>query len=178
MARMDVAAVAAVVISALSALGCSDPPEPPARGGLKVQFLPVQGGRTGCITTGGSTFGVGNPTPDSTQGLIGLPVISGESETDVTCNVSKNGTFVASIAAPNVSLSVRGTRGQLGSISAYAPSAGLSVSGDTCTFNTDPPYSYYPGEMFIGFDCPSATNPDWGTTCELTGSIVVLRCTE
>jgi hypothetical protein len=181
MARMDVAAAAAVVISALSALGCSDPPEPPARGGLKVQFESMQGTGTACITGSATTmFGVGNPTPDEAQGTIGLPIVSGEEETDVHCSVSKSGAFRATIAAPNVSLDLRGTIGQLGTISAHAPSATLNVTGvNICTFNTAAPYSYHPGEMFIGFDCPGAKNPDYvGTVCHLHGSIVVLRCAE
>jgi hypothetical protein len=177
MTRMDVAAAAAVVISALSALGCSDPPEPPARGGLKVQFEAMPGSPTGCITGSSATeFGVGNPTPD--QLSIGLPVISGEDETDVSCSVAKNGTFRASISAPNVTLDLRRTGGQPASISAYAPSATLNVSGTGCTLYTEAPYAYYPGEMFIGFDCPNATNPDWGTQCRLVGNLVVLRCAE
>ena len=178
MARMDVATVAAVVISALSALGCSDPPEPPARGGLLL--IPDGTDRVGETCPAAHSLGVGNPTPTAEDPSVNGLKISGEDDTDVTCTVSKNGEFRASIAAPNVSLDLRGTLGQPGSISAYAPSATLSVIGvNICTFSTEPPYSYHPGEMFIGFSCPGAKNPDYpGTVCNMSGSVVVLRCAE
>ncbi|MBN1610743.1 MAG: hypothetical protein JW940_29200 [Polyangiaceae bacterium] len=183
MARMDVAAVAAVVISALSALGCSDPPEPPARGGLKVQFSGTgQPGETCTLGNQATGYGVGGvekgpPADDGSD--IGSPIISGEEGTDITCTVSKNHSFRATISAPNISLDLRGTIGQSGSISAYAPSSTLNVIGDRCTFDATPPYAYYPGEMFIHFTCPGARNPHTlGTACDLSGNIVVLRCAQ
>ena len=180
MARADVAAVAAVVISALSMLGCSDSPEPPAQGGLSVEFRSTSVPGEVCPTITATTFGVGNPPPAVDGSSMGVPIISGEDETEVHCTVSKNGSFRGTIAASNVSLDLRGTIAGPGSILVSTPAHSLTVSGDNiCTFDAQEPYAYRPGSLYIGFYCPGARNPDYsGTVCNLSGSVVVRQCAE
>jgi hypothetical protein len=153
---------------------------PAAKGGLMMTFSPTAAAGEACITgSAASVFGVGNPTPASDGSSIGSPIMSGENETDVICTVSKDGSFRATIMAPNISLDLRGTIAGSGSISAFAPAASLSVIGFNCTFDAREPYAYQPGSMHIGFDCPGARNPDYpGIVCNLSGNVVVQRCAE
>jgi hypothetical protein len=131
---------------------------------------------TGSATT---TFAIGNPTPpDSAGESFGMPTPNGTDQVEVACTISGSTAFTVHVAAPNVTVDLRGSfpggGTGTGSIAAAFPSAALSVTGTDCELT---PIALEADGIWTKFDCPRATNTQYeGTACHLVGVLYVTHC--
>jgi hypothetical protein len=187
MARLDLVTTAlyATAWMALAATGCSDPPSPPARVGLDLNFANPTTASLGACNLGASTRFIVGGAPSST--LMGEPVTSGEENVEASCTVkgkSSGYSVSARIEAPDISLTLNGTVPRhgmgAGRMSVNAASIKRNVYSTQCSFDTAAsPRIAGQGEMFATFTCSDAVQPsELGTACNLNGTIVLLRCSE
>lgn len=190
MARLDLVTtvLCATALTALAATGCSDPPSPPARVALDLNFASPTNPTLGACNLGAATqFRIGG-APTAT--LIGNPVTSGEEGLDASCTVkgkSSGYSVSARIEAPDISLTLNATvprhglgKGRMG---VSVVSVGRNVYSTDCDFDTlsQPALIAGKGEMHATYVCRNALQgggSEVGTACDVRGTIVLLRCAE
>jgi hypothetical protein len=179
-------ALAATTLTALGALGCSDPVPPPSQGGVSINIGPAspQPDGTSCQRTTGHNALIGNPPP--TQSAKGGPVVDGEGGAEVSCRVSGAGRFSVSgkVKAGSVTFSLRG--GELsaekdgtgtGSVASF-DTKGLNLSAPTTTPCTLTTVQVKAGAAWGRFECNAYVDSQSPTNahCRSTGVFLLENC--
>jgi hypothetical protein len=177
------------------AMGCSDPPPPPALGGLHMEIKgaanPPAG--TSCQTTG-ATYDFGDPSP--TVSNVGFPGQDGEvAEQRISCTVRGDGTF--QVAGEIQAVAIKRTD-MMPTPIRFTLSNGSVVAGGTGTgflsiFTTDvlpgldsdpaspcvidvstPPLAVEASRIWATYDCRMQRSPS--TYCRVNGVMVFENC--
>jgi hypothetical protein len=179
-------ALAATTLTALGALGCSDPVPPPSQGGVSITISPAspQPPETSCQRTTGHSALIGNPAPN--QSARGTPVVDGEGGAEVSCRVSGAGRFSVSgkVKANAVTFNLRG--GQMsaekdgtgtGSVASFDVK-GLTLGAPTSTPCTLTTIEVKAGAAWGRFECNAYIDSQSPTSahCRATGVFLLENC--